>query len=890
VISINSAGKAGHKFFKPSFIPVLIALVVVVSGAIFAEWQNKRVFHQSERTEVLNKVSLIRARLEGNINANIQLVRGLVSTIATEPDIDQARFAELAGSLFSGTHQLRNVAGAPDLVIAQMYPMQGNESAIGLDYRINDAQRAAALQARDSRELVMAGPVDLVQGGTGFIGRFPVFTSTEQGGAFWGIVSAVVDTERLYANSGLTADLPFDVALRGKDGTGADGPLFYGSEAILERDPVTAEIVLPHGTWQIAATPKGGWTAVPDNVWTIRGFALLAGLLVAVPMLVVGGLLNERYGHLRELHESEIALQRVSRRLELALEASQVGVWENDLSNERLFWDRRMRELYDVPSEGDVNYKTWRDCLHPHDVERAVEEFYDAINNLKPYRSQFRVVHTDGAVRTIKAMGSVICESDGSQRILGANWDITEDVERTEQLHRAKLLSEARNSELETAKASIEYNALHDSLTGLPNRRYLDQILSGRSEFGFDAKSGYGLLQIDLDRFKQINDTLGHAAGDAMLMHAAKILRENVRKGDFVARIGGDEFVIVCLADADSDFLAALAERLVDRMRQPAMYKGRECRIGVSIGIACCTNDRNDPRELLVNADIALYRAKNEGRNGFRMFSDDLHAAAVRTKRVADEILTGLEQGHFIPYYQGQFDATTLEITGVEALARWKHPEKGLLMPSAFVDIAEDLSVMHEIDAAILTQSLDQLKRWHKRGVNVPRVAVNVSARRLQDELLIDKLKQMNFERGTLAFELVESIFLDESGDVVSWNIDQLKELGIEVEIDDFGTGYASIVSLMKLEPTRLKIDRQLVKPTVDSEAQRKLVKSIVDIGAAMGIESVAEGIETMDHARIMKELGCTTLQGYELARPMSSRAFASFYRSHTKGLSKKTA
>jgi len=852
----------------------------MIMGAVFAEQQNNRVYQQNQRASVLNDVSLIRSRLEGNINADMQLVRGLVSVVATEPDIDQARFSSLVSSLFVTQNQLINVAAAPDLVVSLIYPLRGNEAALGLDYNKNPAQRAAALQARDTKQLVLAGPVDLVQGGTGFIGRFPVFIDRPDGElGFWGMVSTVIDAKKLYHASGLDADLPVEIAITGKDASGPDGPLFYGNPSVLGDNPVTAAVTLPSGSWQISAIPKGGWAATPDNLWTIRGFALLAAALVVLPILAAGWLIGERYGHLRKLRASRNELQRLSQRLELAVQTSEIGVWEYDLTQQKLYWDARMRVLYGAPAMGPVGYEDWHDRLHPDDAKRAVGEFDTAIAGRHAYNSEFRIVLPDGEIRVIRAMGSVYTDSHGRPRILGVNWDISADVQLNAQLRHERALSEARNGELEATRARLEYNALHDSLTGLPNRRYLDELLVGRSDRVFRPDECPGLLHIDLDRFKQINDTMGHAAGDAMLVHTANVLLQNVRKSDFVARIGGDEFVIVCLSEADPSYLGDLAARIVEQMRLPVAYQGRECRFGVSVGIARHDDPACNPQQLLINADIALYRAKKEGRNGYRFFSESLHSAAVNVKRVADEILTGIEQNQFIAYYQGQFDSADYAITGVEALARWQHPEHGLLSPDIFIDIAEDLNVMASIDAMILDQSLAQMQKWARAGIPVPRVAVNVSARRLHDENLVASLSKMNIKPGTVAFELVESTFLDNSDDLVAWNIDKIKDLGIEIEIDDFGTGYTSIVSLMQLRPKRLKIDRQLVLPANTSANQRELIRSIVTIGSSLGIETVAEGIETMEHARIMHELGCTTLQGYALARPMSGGDFTRFAR-----------
>jgi diguanylate cyclase (GGDEF)-like protein len=864
----------------PTNVPAAIALVVIVISGLIADNLNSTVFEQRLRADVLGKLSLVRARLEGNINGNIQLVRGLISTISTEPNMDQARFAALTANLFKERSQLRNVAGAPNMVVSLMYPVQGNEKAMGLNYNTDPRQGPATQRARDLGELVLAGPVKLVQGGTGFIGRFPVFIGPgKRPENFWGIVSAVVDADRLYQDSGLLEpNLGIDIAITGQDATGLAGQQFYGKEAIYDRDPVTATVTLPTGYWQIAAAPKNGWNTTPENALIVRLLIIAAGIVVFIPIVISGRLIEERQRNIKELHSRQQQLAKLSQRLGLALDTSRVGVWEMNIANGDLVWDGRMNELYGLPADGGArDYSHWKHALHPDDFERAEEDFARAIGTKGRYHSEYRVVLPNGDIRNIRALGTIYETPEGPARIVGVNWDVTSDVALNNDLKRAKTLSEARNAELEAAKERIEHNSLHDSLTGLPNRRYLDEILRLHAAHCAESGGRTALLHIDLDRFKQINDTLGHAAGDAMLVHASQVLKTHTRVEDFVARIGGDEFVVVCTSGERPRDLGMLAERIIVEMRQPVMYESHECRFGVSIGIATEMGEAVDPQKLLIDADIALYRAKSRGRNRYEFFTKALQAEIVSTKRVADEILSGLERNEFVAYYQPQFDAKTLDVIGVEALARWKHPTRGLLAPDSFLRIAEELNVVANIDKLILDQALSDLTRWNADGTLVPRVSVNVSLRRLHDEDLIKSLKRLLIQPGSLSFELVESIYLDESDEIVAFNIDQIKDLGIDIEIDDFGTGYASIVSLLKLKPKRLKIDRQLVMPIVGSGAQRHLVESIIEIGQSLGIEVVAEGVETMEHARILRDLGSDILQGYAFAKAMSADDIAAF-------------
>ncbi|WP_373414022.1 EAL domain-containing protein [Ensifer aridi] len=852
----------------------MIATFVVLIAGILADNQNRIISEARMRSIVADELNPIRSKLETYINGNVQLVRGLIGTVATEPDMQQPRFSDLARSVFSERSQLRNLAAAPGLVVSMVYPVAGNEKAIGLDYRTNDKQRGSVMRAVASGKMVLAGPVDLVQGGRGLIGRFPVTTSAGGNKRFWGLISAVIDIDRLYRDSGLVSST-LDIAIAGRDGQGRSGAIFFGDAAIFDKAPVELNVMLPGGTWRMAAIPKGGWPTTPQNAWLVRLLILLGGLMIVVPMIVTGHLTTERQDNMRALRQNKDQLQELSHRLKIALDTSEIGVWELDIDSGKLLWDSRMKELYGIGSSMREVYDDWRDTLHPEDLARAEAEFAEALATGSAYNTEFRIRLPSGEIRHIRAIGSTYVGANGNRKIVGVNWDVTADVETRATLSEAKRLAEAHSAELEAARHRMEFNALHDPLTGLPNRRFLDQILADRVR-KFDAGARLSIFHIDLDRFKQINDTMGHAAGDEILRHAAGLLRSNARESDFVARIGGDEFVII-RAGGSSEEDTALASRIIEAMSSPVRYKDQECRIGVSIGIAAQTAAADELSQILVNADIALYEAKRRGRNRHETFTGALKTAVFQTKQTADEILRGLEQNEFVAYFQPQFSPKSLDIIGVEALARWDHPTKGLIGPHAFLKTAEDINVVAAIDQKILEQALFQICRWEANGIHIPKVSVNLSYSRLRDEGLVARLEQMSIPKGRLSFELLESISFDENDVTVMSNIRRIKELGIDIEIDDFGTGYASILSLLKLTPRRLKIDRQLVLPILDSPAERRLVESIIDIGTSLGIEVIAEGVETLDHAHILKELECHGLQGYAFARPMSANDLATF-------------
>lgn len=443
----------------------------------------------------------------------------------------------------------------------------------------------------------------------------------------------------------------------------------------------------------------------------------------------------------------------------------------------------------------------------------------------------------------------------------------------------ANTLTEQRYAEMIVAQARVRHTAMHDSLTGIANRRFLDEELS---KLAYRCKLNgerLAVMHIDLDRFKQINDTMGHAVGDEVLVYTAQTLRNNLSDQDFVARVGGDEFVVLRTGNLERVDLARQASRLIEELSTPVEIKGRKCWFGVSIGIAISDGTEIETRDLLVNADIALYRAK-KGRGCFEFFTSEIQAEVVAYKQTADGIQAGLIRGEFVAAYQPQMAADTFEICGVEALVRWQHPEKGLLSPHEFLSVAEDLNAVDTIDRLVLEQGLRDMATWHDSQLSIDKLSVNVSARRLLDTTLIDAMRSIELPTGTLAFELLESIFFDNVDEELAWNIDMLKEMGIKIELDDFGSGHASIISLVKLGPDAIKIDRELISTIAEERSRCDLVRSIVEIGRSLGVKITAEGVETLDQALLLRGMGCDVLQGYYFAKPMLAESIPEFVHS----------
>lgn len=581
---------------------------------------------------------------------------------------------------------------------------------------------------------------------------------------------------------------------------------------------------------------------------------------------------------LDELSVREHQLIELSQKLDLALASYNCGIWEGDPVSTTAIWDERMHQLYNVPNRNrPVTRHEWLSALHPDDRQTAQLAANRAVNTSSAVNTIQRILLPNSELRYVRSVGQVHVGKDGKKKLIGIAFDVTADAKIAEELRGAKAEADARNIELELAKNRIEFNALHDPLTSLANRRKLDMELEELTREGSKHRTKFSIMHLDLDRFKEINDTLGHAAGDAMLVHASRVLNRTVSRGDLVARIGGDEFVILAKRQTSPQELAKLSETIIREMCKPIDFEGFSCRCGVSIGIAQSSGLFPDAGKVLINADIALYEAKEKGRNRFEFFTPDLQANIFARKRMADEILAGLDHDEFTVWYQPQFAANSMELTGAEALVRWRHPVHGILPSNEFLKIAEELNVLARIDQLVLETALKDQMRWTALGVRLPRISVNVSSRRLHDENLVGQLEGLSITPGSICFELIESIFLDENDDVTTGNIERIKALGIEIEIDDFGTGHTSIVSLLRLKPKRLKIDRQLVMPIVTSPQERALVRSIIEIARSLGVETVAEGVESHEHATMLRQLGCDFLQGYAFAKPLPFADFTRF-------------
>ena len=424
----------------------------------------------------------------------------------------------------------------------------------------------------------------------------------------------------------------------------------------------------------------------------------------------------------------------------------------------------------------------------------------------------------------------------------------------------------------------IIHLAHHDGLTDLLNRRSFVSYLGDELE----RKRSVGeltLMTIDLDGFKLANDKFGHAAGDAVLQEVAARLRACTRRDDLVARVGGDEFAIVLKDATDQKDSASFAARLVDELSKPYDFEGQPIEIGASVGVATSPHDADEVGALLKTADIALYEAKNDQGNQYRMFSKEMRDKIVDRRQLEDSFVHALEQDQLEVYYQPLICARSNLVTGMEALLRWQHPQRGMISPTLFVPIAEDLGLMGKIGTWVLEQACHDAMQWP----SPVRVAVNVSAAQfhtrnleLDIELALDK-SGLSGER--LELEITESVLLDDD-DKVLRAIDCVQDLGVSVAIDDFGTGFSSLSYLHKYPIDKIKIDRSFVAKLPKSNHSLSIVRTVVSLARSIGMATTAEGIETREQHAVLREEGCEQLQGYLFSKPVPAKKAAELIRS----------
>ncbi len=558
-------------------------------------------------------------------------------------------------------------------------------------------------------------------------------------------------------------------------------------------------------------------------------------------------------------HGMEAKLRESEERYALAVRAANDGIWDWNLKTNKIYYSPRWKEIlgYKEDEIGD-ELEDWFKRIYESDQKKVQTELVSHLRGHTPqFQSEYRMVHANGSILWVLSRGLAVREADGrAYRIAGSQTDIN-----------ARKLAEER----------LEYGALHDSLTGLPNRVLFTDRLNNRLQRSErNPHELFAVMFVDLDRFKVVNDSLGHAVGDQLLVTTAQRLQKSLRAEDTVARLGGDEFAILIDRINEVGDALRVAERIKAHLVATTVLGSVERFPTASIGIVIYQRNYSKPEELLRDADAAMYHAKSFGGNDYRVFDETMYANAIELIRLEGELERAVERREWQVDYQPIYSLFDRKIIGAEALVRWAHPKRGTLYPRDFIQVAEQTGHILAIGDHVLRSACQQVKTWRGLGMDQLWVSVNISGRQFQDKKLVEMITEALAENGlpsdSLRLEITESVAMRDAALTVR-TLEELRNLGVNTFMDDFGTGYSSLNYLQTLPLRMLKIDQSFIQD-VQNNSSKSLTMTIIHMAHLLNLEVIAEGVEEEAQLAFLRSQMCDNVQGNLLSRPLSGSEF----------------
>ncbi|OGT37684.1 MAG: hypothetical protein A3F11_11275 [Gammaproteobacteria bacterium RIFCSPHIGHO2_12_FULL_37_14] len=560
------------------------------------------------------------------------------------------------------------------------------------------------------------------------------------------------------------------------------------------------------------------------------------------------------------VHDAKIKLYEQQHLFETIFNTSGIGIALLNLDGRFLRVNASLTELLGY-GEADMLTMNYYYLIHPNDLNNQQMNIQQLIDKqIKMYYSEQQCFRKNGEIVWVTSTMSLIRdENDKPLYFIVQVHNITQQKQAEDRLH---------------------HMAYHDPLTGLANRNKLEQFINHVLATSRRHKYGFALLFLDLDRFKNINDTIGHEAGDLILQIIAERLRSTVRSTDMVARLGGDEFVLVVTDVKKTEGVALIAKTILENVLQVIIVQSKEIYLTTSIGISMYPYDGHNIQTLMKNADLALYRSKEHGRNNYQFYTSGMTNKAQEKMALQNALGHALVKNEFTLAYQPKMEIKTRRITGIEALLRWKNQEYNTITPDEIILLAEETGLIVPVSNWVMKTACQQLKVWHNSGLSSLTIAINCSGRQFKQTTFVDDIldliSQVSLPPPSLEIEITESIIMQEPENTLRV-LYALKDLGIQIVIDDFGTGYWSLNNLRRLSVDKIKIDKSFIKQIIVDETSATITRAIIAMVNKLGIVTIAEGVETREQYDFLAQEGCTEIQGYYLTQPLSDVAMGNF-------------